>query len=178
MSRTHCKKCTAILDGVHRCWCKACFSEYQRNRYKNNAQAEIERSARWNRENPQRVAENMRKCRAKDPEGARAYTRLWRNKNPERVRIYDHNKHAKRRASIKTGTLSKSQWDEIVSRHKGRCFYCDTSKEKLTKDHFVPLAKGGNHSAENIVPACLSCNCRKRDIDPSDFARKQGRLLW
>lgn len=31
----------------------------------------------------------------------------------------------------------------------------------MQADHVVPLICGGAHSADNIVPACRSCNSRK-----------------
>ncbi|MCP4828485.1 MAG: HNH endonuclease [Proteobacteria bacterium] len=33
-----------------------------------------------------------------------------------------------------------------------------------TKDHVVPLSKGGEHSQSNIVAACLRCNGDKADL--------------
>jgi 5-methylcytosine-specific restriction endonuclease McrA len=49
-----------------------------------------------------------------------------------------------------------------------RCYYCGR-KSKLTLDHFVPLAKGGDHCVSNLVFACSPCNSRKRDLDPFEF---------
>lgn len=30
-----------------------------------------------------------------------------------------------------------------------------------TVDHVVPLARGGTHDLDNLVLACMGCNCRK-----------------
>lgn len=58
---------------------------------------------------------------------------------------------------------------EEARRNAGdRCYYCGR-KGKLTLDHFVPLAKGGDHCVSNLVFACSSCNSRKRDLDPFEF---------
>ncbi|KKN82018.1 hypothetical protein LCGC14_0312850 [marine sediment metagenome] len=69
---------------------------------------------------------------------------------------------AKRRALMRTPEvgLSAAGWLDILSRAKGRCFYCK-AKAKLTLDHVVPLSRGGQHVKENVVAACLSCNSKK-----------------
>jgi len=61
------------------------------------------------------------------------------------------------------GILTAQDWLTILEQHKYRCYYCRKRKIKLTLDHVIPLSKGGRNSPENIVPACQSCNCAKRD---------------
>lgn len=29
--------------------------------------------------------------------------------------------------------------------------------------HLIPLARGGNHKRDNVIPACIACNSSKRD---------------
>ena len=56
--------------------------------------------------------------------------------------------------------LSPAQWEHILNAANGKCYYCG-KKRKLTMDHVIALANGGQHTASNIVAACLSCNDRK-----------------
>ena len=42
------------------------------------------------------------------------------------------------------------------------CVFCRTA-ENLTTDHLIPLNKGGDDSADNLVLACQSCNSSRRD---------------
>ena len=35
--------------------------------------------------------------------------------------------------------------------------------DRPTRDHVIPISKGGNNTKENIVPACGSCNSKKKD---------------
>jgi 5-methylcytosine-specific restriction endonuclease McrA len=52
---------------------------------------------------------------------------------------------------------------EIGDKYKWRCYYCHVylDHENLTFDHVIPLSRGGAHSKDNIVTACVSCNCSK-----------------
>ncbi len=45
------------------------------------------------------------------------------------------------------------------------CGYCGKTftESKLTKDHIVPVSKGGLTTWTNCVTACASCNSRKED---------------
>ncbi len=50
---------------------------------------------------------------------------------------------------------------EILRRDNYVCQYCGQSMPYLTVDHVVPRRLGGEHSWENLVAACPSCNHRK-----------------
>lgn len=41
------------------------------------------------------------------------------------------------------------------------CNYCDNLADTI--DHIVPLSRGGTNYENNLVPACRSCNSKKRD---------------
>lgn len=43
-----------------------------------------------------------------------------------------------------------------------RCVYCKSSSD-LTSDHLIPLNRGGDESADNVVAACRSCNTSRGD---------------
>lgn len=47
------------------------------------------------------------------------------------------------------------------------CVYCGAAAEHL--DHLFPLARRGLHCRDNLVPACATCNVRKRAMDPFDW---------
>lgn len=61
--------------------------------------------------------------------------------------------------------------DTIYNLYNGICAY---SKKKIprsraTKDHFIPLSKGGSNELENIRLADIEVNQRKGDMMPADF---------
>jgi 5-methylcytosine-specific restriction endonuclease McrA len=50
---------------------------------------------------------------------------------------------------------------EIYTRDGYQCLRCG-SKEQLTIDHIVPVAKGGTNDFDNLQTLCRSCNCQKQ----------------
>jgi len=50
---------------------------------------------------------------------------------------------------------------EIFRRDNYTCQYCGQRKKNLTVDHVIPRRLGGNHTWENLVTACASCNHHK-----------------
>jgi len=53
----------------------------------------------------------------------------------------------------------------VYRRDGYRCMYCGRRprQEQLTIDHVIPRSRGGGHSWDNCVTACLDCNARKAD---------------
>jgi len=50
---------------------------------------------------------------------------------------------------------------EIFRRDGYTCQYCGKHPPRLTVDHIIPRHLGGEHSWQNLVTACPSCNLRK-----------------
>ena len=50
---------------------------------------------------------------------------------------------------------------EILRRDNYTCQYCGRKMPHLTIDHVIPRHLGGNHTWENLVAACPSCNHHK-----------------
>lgn len=69
-------------------------------------------------------------------------------------------RQARRRAGALIKTHSYEEWLDLLHRCKGRCVKCG-KKRKLTRDHIIPLSKGGHDGIENIQPLCRPCNTRK-----------------
>jgi 5-methylcytosine-specific restriction endonuclease McrA len=53
----------------------------------------------------------------------------------------------------------------VLARDQYRCQYCGSEppKGQLTLDHVLPRSRGGEHTWENVVAACIPCNQRKGD---------------
>ncbi|HET8656122.1 MAG TPA: HNH endonuclease [Longimicrobiaceae bacterium] len=62
----------------------------------------------------------------------------------------------------------------LFARDRYRCQYCGRHRaefkhrEFLTRDHVVPLSRGGENHWENVVTACSTCNNRKADHLPDE----------
>ncbi len=56
----------------------------------------------------------------------------------------------------------------LFSRDRHLCLYCGQQylRADLTRDHVLPLSRGGRDVWENVVSACLACNVRKGNRTP------------
>jgi 5-methylcytosine-specific restriction endonuclease McrA len=63
----------------------------------------------------------------------------------------------------------------LFARDRYRCQYCGRTagelkpREGLTRDHLVPLSRGGSNDWSNVVTACASCNTRKANRLPEEI---------
>jgi len=56
----------------------------------------------------------------------------------------------------------------LFARDAHLCLYCGDvfPRGQLTRDHVMPISKGGRDIWENVVSACFPCNSRKRNRTP------------
>ncbi|WP_369916372.1 HNH endonuclease [Xanthomonas sp. NCPPB 3005] len=73
--------------------------------------------------------------------------------------------HARSRALDPTPTLTNTA---LFARDAQLCLYCGQqfSRPQLTRDHVLPVSKGGRDTWENVVTACFHCNSRKGNRTP------------
>jgi len=50
-----------------------------------------------------------------------------------------------------------------------KCEYCGSTEPPFTKDHIIPLVRGGIDIQNNLVLACKSCNSSKGERDVFDW---------
>ena len=93
-----------------------------------------------------------------------------RKDNPEKWKEQKRAAEKVQRARKKNAPIrdfTALQWRTMQEWYDHRCVYCGKRRKgKLTQDHITPLTKGGSHTASNIVPACRSCNSKKRTGPP------------
>ena len=61
---------------------------------------------------------------------------------------------------------------EIFNRDRYTCQYCGRQIRPLTLDHVMPRYRGGQHTWENVVSACVACNRRKAGKTPKEAGMK------
>lgn len=80
---------------------------------------------------------------------------------------------------IRLAYMIKRPWQErkltrleVFNRDYFTCQYCGKETRHLTLDHVIPRHRNGQHTWENVVSACVSCNRRKAGKTPKEAGMK------
>jgi 5-methylcytosine-specific restriction endonuclease McrA len=132
------------------------------------------------------LASKARAAYAANPQAAKDRVVQWKTSHPERWREIQRAAGAKyqranpavsreivRRRQLRLSsiekTLTANEWHSICSFYGWGCAYCGDTERKITIDHVVPISRGGNHAADNVVPCCKPCNCAKGGRTPEEW---------
>jgi 5-methylcytosine-specific restriction endonuclease McrA len=167
-----CGKCgeTKPLDDFYRdrgngltgrtCYCKVCsrLALLARREANPTWQAEYDRR-RYAAKRDEILARDRAKYWA-DPEKARKRVLDWQKRNPEKHADAESRRRARLRAATRVEKIDRLS---VYERDGGRCHVCGKKvpKAKFELDHLTPLAKGGEHTYENVRVAHRSCNARR-----------------
>lgn len=128
----------------------------------------------WRLKHRERLNAEQRE-RNKDPERKafmREYAPKHRAANKDRYLDYTHKRRAAEAQAA--GCHTDAEWTAKLAIFGGCCAYCQASG-KMTRDHDVPLARGGSNDIGNILPACACCNSRKGTLTGEEYrARLRG----
>ena len=167
--------------------CAECEREKARKWYHENRDANLERTSRWKRDNPEKLAryndlykatkiEKQKSRRSANPGYDNAKYREYHEKHPERYRVYRLSNLCKSRGV--EGTSTPDDIKRIYADQKGKCAIC---REKVDQgyhvDHIVPISKGGTNWPSNLQITCPPCNRSKSQKDSIEHMRSLGFLL-
>jgi 5-methylcytosine-specific restriction endonuclease McrA len=173
--------------------CKSCMIVYSAKYYQENGERIRHKVAEYRVKNIDKIKQYFKKLHTKRPRR----NLEWREKNPIKSAIQRKRFYAKycesikakanewRRTHLEQKAASNAAYRarkrsvvvEIVRRSKladrdgSSCIWCglETRFQNLTIDHLIPLSRKGEHSYQNCVLACQSCNSSKRSKFPLDF---------
>lgn len=154
--------------------CKSCSKTYlaayhARNKARQNQAAREYRTANREqlraydreryRQNPQKYVQRTRQSRATNPEARRAWDKTYYEAHRESFRDADRLRRAREREAPHVEKIDSLY---VYERDGWRCHICKkrVAKKDASIDHLVALARGGNHTYDNVALAHLSCNKR------------------
>lgn len=90
----------------------------------------------------------------------------------------DEQRRARLADARKMGAHTEGEWWALVRSACMRCAYCGTRTtvcppanrpNALTKDHRVPLARGGSDGIVNLAVSCRACNAEKATMTATEY---------
>lgn len=150
-----CRKCGAIKpfelfvqrDGKPMGACKECKRKYD---------------VEYRKKNWDRLYAQMNAYREGNPELIKEISARSKRKHAGRRNAEWHKRYTLVRFGDR-GSFTDEEWNELCEKYSRTCLCCKDPEKPLTKDHVVPLSKGGMNTIDNIQPLCQSCNSRKKD---------------
>jgi 5-methylcytosine-specific restriction endonuclease McrA len=157
-------------------YCKACYRkrfrawreknlEQQRDYAREYREQHRERLRAYDREhylrNRERHNELIRVGYRKNPEKKKAQISAYLRANPDKAAAKSNRRRAKEHAA--SGSHSIAEWLALKAHYDYTCLCCGRGEPaiELTRDHVIPLDKGGSDDIANIQPLCRSCNGTK-----------------
>jgi 5-methylcytosine-specific restriction endonuclease McrA len=134
-----------------------------------------EYARQWRKDNPDKCREYhqayAKKYVDKERQRHKAKAKRERELHPNRMRErerkyreshpnYNKNKTHQYRTKMKNSGVFLILPKELKKLNNQPCVNCGT-KERLTIDHIIPIARGGRHSIGNLQSLCLFCNSSK-----------------
>jgi 5-methylcytosine-specific restriction endonuclease McrA len=127
-------------------------SEEIKSRMRERRQQDLEHYREIGRNSYERHAEERRR-----------YSLEYYKLNPEKSVAATNRRRALKLAA--GGSHTEEEWLELKTFYNFKCLRCGEQEPdiKLTRDHVLPLTKGGDDSINNVQPLCARCNSKKNN---------------
>lgn len=172
--RSRCKTCELVAAATYRSSHRAELADKQREYYERSGELQRAASRRWKDNNKQRQRDYWQEWYSENAEHRATYWKHYAAENPDILRERSQRRRARKLEA--EGSFTEAEFQAKFAANNYHCHWCGKklTAKTVTRDHRIPLAKGGSDSINNIVPSCHSCNARKRTKMPWEF---NGRLL-
>jgi 5-methylcytosine-specific restriction endonuclease McrA len=130
--------------------------------YRNTHRNKVNIKARLRRQQDlEHYREIGRKSYERHADERRKYSLEYYKLHPEKSVAATNRRRALKYESEATHT--EEEWQNLKAFYEYKCLCCGRQEPeiKLTRDHVIPLTKGGNDSIHNIQPLCSRCNSKK-----------------
>lgn len=159
---TECKECSCQRV---RCWCERHPEQTASNK------------TLWAQHNYLKRRDSVSRYFSQNRDQINAAKRSRYAQNPFRRKQQGHRYRATQREL--PSDFEQSDWERALDFWHGVCAYCGNPPQlwdkprALQQDHFVPVARGGAYTKDNMLPACKTCNSGKKNSDPVEWIRKR-----
>lgn len=166
---------------VRKSECLECKKENDKRLHLANKEKNLERISEWRKNNPEKVKKNSsayyQRNKNKISENRQELFRKWYYGNHDKAKLIKRVSQANRKNNL-IGSFTAKEVEKIRALQKDRCACCGVNLAGGGHiDHIIPVSKGGLNVAKNLQLMCAFCNVSKKDKDPIDFMRQNGRLL-
>jgi len=166
--RSYCASCACAAEKARRLANPEKVKASASASYRRNRLSRAATQRRWRERNRRRHRELARIAYRNNRAAYIARAAEWNAAHPE----MRSEERARRRARLKGQTVGRVDYVAILARHGPVCHLCGLSIAvgELEFDHVIPLARGGQHSADNVRPSHSRCNRAKGSRLPHELS--------
>lgn len=154
-------------------YCKKCANKDARKYYRINKLKIHGRKVEYNRLHKEEIRRYNGRYYLNHSLSAKIRAKKWAEDNYDRN--IDHKTMSFQRVRSKKAGLKSSftrdEWIFCKTVFGNKCAYCGKKLKRATQDHVLSIQDGGTYTADNIVPACVSCNSSKGKKDFKQWYR-------